>query len=227
MVHIDAAGRLSVRDEVRVLVVEDHPVVRRGMVEVINEQDDLHVCGETDSMPEAMRLLNETSPRVVLVDLGLSSGHGIELIEMIRERCPHVKILVVSAQDERLYAERCLRAGAAGYIGKQEATDRLVDAIRQVIAGEVSLSKNMANQLLHTMVGGNELRTDPISTLTNRELEVYEMIGRGLTTRQIADQLVLSPKTVESHREKIKIKLDLANTNELMRHAVEWVLQNP
>jgi len=226
MGHINSVGRLSVGTEIRVLLVEDHPVVRRGMAGVIREQPDLRVCGEAANMAEAMRLLREHRPHVAVVDLGLGSGHGLELIEMIREQNKRARILVVSAQDERLYAERCLRAGAAGYLGKEASAEELIAAIRRVAAGEVALSSEMSNQLLHAMVGGAVKDVDPISTLSNRELEVFELIGNAQTTRQIAEHLVLSPKTVETHRENIKTKLGLTNTAELTRRAVEWVLKN-
>lgn len=226
MSRLDASGRLGIESSLRVLIVEDHPLMRRAMSGIIAEQSGFHVCGEADSVDDAWRQLKESRPQVVVVDLGLSHGHGMGLIEQIRSHCKHTKILVVSAQDERLYAERCLRAGASGYLNKKEAADRLVEALRRVAEGEVYLSSAMANQLLHTMVRGDRPDTDPIATLSNRELEVFQMIGQGLSTKEIAAQLDLSGKTIETHRENIKRKLDLPRTNDLMRRAVEWVLEN-
>jgi DNA-binding NarL/FixJ family response regulator len=228
MPHIDGSNRLVSGPDLRVLIVEDHPLMRRAMAGVIDDQPRLQVCGEADTVDEALQLLKTSRPQVVIVDLGLSGGHGIELIGRIRSHSQHIKVLVVSAQDERLYAERCLRAGASGYLHKREAADRLIDALHRVVEGEVYLSEAMANQLLSLMVrrNGTAPDADPITTLSNRELGVFEMIGQGLATKEIAAQLDLSTKTIETHRENIKRKLGLPKTNDLMRRAVEWVLEN-
>lgn len=210
----------------RVLIVDDHPIVRRGMAVLVGEQPDMEVCGEADGVDDALRLVKQTRPNVVIVDLSLGSGHGIDLIERIHAYNPHIRMLVVSVHDEELYAERSLRAGAGGYVNKQEATDRLVHAIRRVLDGEVYLSGTMSDRLLSNIVAGESSSDNPIDALSNRELEVFELIGSGLMTKQIAAQLDLSPKTVETHREKIKAKLNLATTTELTRHAVQWVLES-
>ncbi len=209
----------------RVLLVDDHPLVRRGVAEVIARENDLEVCGEAADVAEAMRELDQTHPDVVLVDLSLRTGHGIELIEKIKAHDPHIKTLVSSMHDETLFAERVLHAGAMGYITKQESPEALLDAIRQVLRGEVYLSPRMTSRLLRRVASGGPPRQDPIQGLSNRELEVYEMIGQGLTIQQIATRLHLSPKTVETHREKIKQKLNLKSSTELNRRAVQWVLE--
>ncbi|NLY02124.1 MAG: response regulator transcription factor [Rhodopirellula sp.] len=210
----------------RVLIVDDHPIVRHGLAELVGHEPDLQVCGEAGDTPEALRQVEATQPHVVIVDISLKSGHGIELIEQIKAKYDQIKMLVSSIHDESLFAERALRAGAMGYINKQEATEKVIDAIRQVLRGEIYLSPRMSNRLLHTVVGGDRLNEDPIGGLSNRELEVFEMIGQGLTTKQIAGKLHLSPKTIETHREKIKMKLNLANSTELSHRAVQWVLEN-
>ena len=209
----------------RVLLVDDHPLVRRGLAEVIAREPDLETCGEAADVAEAVREVERAKPDVVVVDLTLKSGHGIELIERLKGLDPNVKILVSSMHDEMLFAERVLRAGAMGYISKQEPPETLVQAIRQVLRGELCLSPRMTSRILHRAVGGSLTSEDPVHGLSNRELEVYEMIGQGLTIQQVAMRLHLSPKTVETHREKIKQKLNLKNSSELNRRAVQWVLE--
>ena len=221
----DADSRME-SSRYRVLIVDDHPIVRHGLAELVGHEPDLQVCGEAGDTPEALRQVEATQPHVVIVDISLKSGHGIELIEQIKAKYDQIKMLVSSIHDESLFAERALRAGAMGYINKQEATEKVIDAIRQVLRGEIYLSPRMSNRLLHTVVGGDRLNEDPIGGLSNRELEVFEMIGQGLTTKQIAGKLHLSPKTIETHREKIKMKLNLANSTELSHRAVQWVLEN-
>lgn len=210
----------------RVLIVDDHPIVRHGLAELIGHEPDLEVCGEAADTTEALHQVEATQPHVVIVDISLKSGHGIDLIEQIKAKDEHIRMLVSSIHDESLFAERALRAGAMGYINKQEATEKVIDAIRQIIRGDIYLSPRMSNRLLHTVVGGDRLEQNPIEGLSNRELEVFEMIGQGLTTKQIAGKLHLSPKTIETHREKIKMKLNLANSTELSHRAVQWVLEN-
>jgi DNA-binding NarL/FixJ family response regulator len=209
----------------RVLLVDDHPLVRRGLADVIAREPDLETCGEAGDVQEAIREVERTKPDVVVVDLTLKTGHGIELIEKLKGHDPLIKTLVSSMHDEMLFAERVLRAGAMGYISKQEPPDMLVRAIRQVLQGEIYLSPRMTSRLLHRMTTGSPTQTDPVQNLSNRELEVYEMIGQGLTIQQIAVRLHLSPKTVETHREKVKQKLNLKSSAELNRRAVQWVLE--
>jgi len=210
----------------RVLIVDDHPIFRRGIAELINEEGDMEVAGEASNTIEAIRMVAEMRPDVVVVDLSLQDGHGIELIEQISQRVDGPQMIVCSMHDESLFAERALRAGAMGYVNKQETSERLVDAIRRVQRGEVVLSPKMTRKLLHNVVGGKTGEQSPMESLSNREFEVFEMIGEGLTTKQIAARLDLSPKTVEAHREKIKTKLGLANSAQLSRRAFLWVYEN-
>ena len=210
----------------RILVVDDHPIVRRGLRELVDGEPDLEVCGEAAGAAEALRELETARPDVVVVDLTLKSGHGLELIQQIKARDQRVKMLVSSMHDESLFAERALRAGASGYISKQESPEKIIDAMRQVLQGGVYLSSRMANRLLHRITTGEQLAKTPIESLSDRELQVFEMIGQGLSTKQIARKLQLSHKTIETHREKIKAKLDLKNSTELSRHATQWVLED-
>ncbi len=213
------------RQRSRVVLVDDHPLVRRGLADVIAREADLEVCGEAADVAEGMEVVERTNPDLVVVDLSLKSGHGIDLIEQIRARSDRTKILVSSMHDETLFAERVLRAGAMGYVTKQESPDTLLAAIRQVLRNEVYLSPRMTSRLLHRAVSPGGTTADPLERLSNREIEVFEMIGQGLTTQQVARRLKLSPKTVETHREKIKQKLNLKNSAELGRRAVQWVLE--
>jgi len=210
----------------RVLIVDDHPIVRRGLTEMINQEPDLEVCGESADTAEALEQVKQKSPDVMVVDLSLRTGHGIDLIEQVKALDDRIRMIVSSMHDESLFAERALRAGALGYLSKQEPAGKLIDAIRHVARGEIYLSSTMSNRLLYAVVGGDRLDRNPIASLSNRELEVFEMIGQGLATKQIAGKLRLSPKTIETHREKIKNKLNLCNSNELNRRAVQWVLEN-
>ncbi len=209
----------------RVFIVDDHPVVRLGLAELIEHEPDLEVCGTAAEVSEAMHQIESVHPDVAVVDISLKGGNGIELIEQTKARHTDVKILVSSMYDESLFAERALRAGAMGFINKQEPPDELLSALRQVISGQVYLSARMANRLLNCVVGGRAPQRDPIEGLSNRELEVFELVGQGMTTKQIARRLTLSPKTIETHREKIKKKLSLKNSAELSCRAVQWVLE--
>jgi DNA-binding NarL/FixJ family response regulator len=210
----------------RILVVDDHPIVRRGLRELVADEVDMEICGEAEDVVQARHQIDATRPDVVVVDLTLKSGHGLELIQETKARNDRVKMLVSSMHDESLFAERALRAGAAGYISKQESPEKIIDAMRCVLRGEIYLSSRMSNRLLHRLSVGEPLEKDPIENFSDRELQVFEMIGRGLTTKQISRELELSHKTVETHREKIKAKLNLKTSAELSRHATQWVLEN-
>jgi DNA-binding NarL/FixJ family response regulator len=213
----------SLQTQYRVLIVDDHPIVRLGLKELISEEPDFEVCGEAENVAEALRQVEAQQPDVVIVDISLDGENGIDLIERVKARFPSVKTLVSSIHDETLFAGRVLRAGAMGYVSKREAIRCIVDALRQVMRGEVYLSSRMASRLLHRAVVGQSLDQDPVETLSNRELEVFEMIGQGMTTLQIARRLSVSPKTVETHRKKIKMKLSLQNSTQLSRCAFQWV----
>ena len=215
------------RKAVKILIVDDHPIVREGLAARIARQPDLVVCGEAEDVADALELVKTTQPDLIIVDLSLKSGQGLDLIKRVKARFEDAKMLVSSMYDESLYAERALRAGALGYINKQEMSDKIVDAIRQVMDGKIYLSPPMTERLLQRAVGAApQLVQSPIESLSDRELEVFKMIGTGKTTRQIAEELHLSVKTVETHRENIKTKLDIPNSAELSREAVQWVMEN-
>jgi DNA-binding NarL/FixJ family response regulator len=210
----------------RILIVDDHPIVRQGLRLLIDAQPDLTVCGEAQGLSQAMQLYRDAKPDLLVVDISLENGNGIELIKELIAQNDRQRVLVCSMHDETLFAERCLRAGAKGYVNKEEATEQLVEAIRRVASGRVYLSARMTDRMLCRQVGsGEESPRSAIESLSDRELEVFEQIGHGVTTRQIAEKLHLSPKTVETYRENIKHKLNLSNASELTQHAVQWVLE--
>ncbi|NLE37146.1 MAG: response regulator transcription factor [Pirellulaceae bacterium] len=209
----------------RILIVDDHPIVRRGLRELIDDEPDFEVSGEAEDVDDALRMVERLSPDVVIVDLSLKESHGIDLIQALKARGEKPKTLVSTMHDELLFAERVLRAGASGYVSKKELPETIIVAVRQILRGETYLSEAVAKRLaLRRRIG--DVASDPISTLSNRELTVFEMLGRGLATKQIAHRLELSQKTVETYRENIKVKLKLRNSSELSRQATQWVLEN-
>ncbi len=212
----------------RVLIVDDHPAVREALALRIGRQPDLEVCGEAADTSEALSLVAETQPDVAVVDISLKTGNGIDLIKRIRGHDDHIRILVWSMHSELLYAERALHAGALGYINKDQATDRIVEAIRRVLAGKVWLSDAMVERLLHRTVGTArpEATRTPLDALADRELEVFRLIGQGVKTAAIAERLHLSVKTVETYRDRIRQKLDLDDGTKLVHYATQWVLEN-
>ena len=211
----------------RILLVDDHPVVRHGLAQLINEARDLHVCGQASNVAEALEMVASQRPDLVVVDICLQNANGIELIKQIKAQYDdEVKMLVSSMHDESVFAERALQAGAMGYVSKEEATEKIVTAIRQVLEGRTFLSGRMTERLVRRVTHGEAPAvTNSIDTLSDRELEVFELMGRGWTTRKIASELHLSPKTIETYRQHIKTKLGLQNTSELVVRAAEWVLQ--
>jgi len=215
------------RDQiVKIVLVDDHPIVRHGLRRLIADEPDLEVCGETSTAAEALSVIESTGPNLVLIDVSLEEGSGLELIKQIKASYPAVRMLVVSMHDESLFADRALSAGAMGYITKQKATTDLVQAIRQVLDGRVYLSERMTSRMLYRLVDKEQPSEDnPIERLSDRELEVFELIGQGVSTRKIAERLHISVKTVETHRENIKRKLDLEANLELIRWAVQWVFE--
>lgn len=207
----------------QVLVVDDHPVMRWGYISLINQESDLEVCGEAGSALEALEKINDCRPDIVIVDISLEGLNGIELTKHVRSQHPELPVLIVSMHDESLYGERALRAGARGYIMKKEARSKIVDAIRQVLRGSFYLSNEMSTKILLQYQGGRiENERSSIERLSDRELEVFELFGRGYSTREIAEALLISPKTVDSHRTRIKTKLAVDSTAELLQQAVQW-----
>lgn len=210
----------------RVFIVDDHPIVRHGLRQMLNQEDGLLVCGEASNAAEAIARISETKPDVIMVDISLETSNGIELTKTIRQSDGDVGILVLSMHDECLYAERALRAGANGYVMKQEAASTVVRAVRTVLNGDLYVSEMVASRMLRDFLeGGKSGAKNPggVYHLSDRELEVFELIGRGRTAAEIAKLLKLSVKTVETHRGHIKQKLKLRNAAELMQHAVNWV----
>jgi DNA-binding NarL/FixJ family response regulator len=207
----------------RVLIVDDHPIVRQGLTQLIGQEGDLEVCGEADDVTSAFAAIERLAPDIAIVDLMLRGSTGIELIKELKAHHPDLRILVISMHDEAVYAERALRAGAHGYIMKEVATHEVLTALRTVLAGDVYVSKEMISRILRRMVGGGP--SDGIDRLTDRELEVFQWIGRGLSVIEIGEKLKVSPKTVETYRAHIKEKLGLANANDVLRVAVSWLEQ--
>jgi DNA-binding NarL/FixJ family response regulator len=207
----------------RVLIVDDHPIVRQGLRWMIEESDDLRVCGEAESVADARRLVDELAPDVVVVDLTLGQGDGLELVREVHGRQPGLPMLVLSMHEEEIYAERLLAAGAMGYIMKQAASDQLLTALRTVLAGDRYLSASLRARLADRAAAHPSAPVaDPIERLSNRELQVLSLVGRGLSTRQIAGDLALSVKTVETHRQSIKRKLGLGSNAQLVRYALQF-----
>ena len=213
-------------DKHQVLIVDDHPVVRQGLAQILNEEPDIKVCGGAASIEEGIRLTRELSPDLVVADLSFSEGSGIDLILQIKALDPEIKVFVWSTFAESLFAERAFRAGAMGYLSKQEPVETLVTAIREVLRGKIYASPQMTNRFLRQLAVGQSLNVDPVESLSDRELQVFQGIGRGKTSKQIARELGLKPKTVDTHREKIKRKLRIKNVAQLNCCAVQWMMEN-
>ena len=208
----------------RVFLVDDHPIVRHGLTQLINREPDLMVCGESKDGSDALIAIGAAKPDVVVVDLTLKCSNGFSLIKNLIALDPKLSILVLTVHEESLYAERCLRAGAKGYLMKEEAMENVLLAIRRILAGRVYLSEEMESKLFRTSRKRREtVITSPSERLSDRELEVFRLLGQGVGTRQIAKLLNLSISTVECHRAKIKVKLDVKSGTELLQHAVKWV----
>ncbi|MBM4142861.1 MAG: response regulator transcription factor [Lentisphaerae bacterium] len=220
-------GSRSATARRRVLIVDDHPIVRAGLTHLIRGEPDLDVCGEADNASDAQQSVAEKRPDLVLLDISLQGANGIELTKTIAVHFPELPILVLSMHDEHLYAERALRAGARGYVMKQEATGTLLRAIRKVLDGGLFVSDGIATRMLKTYVseGSAERSRRGVESLSDRELEVFELIGRGVPTREIARRLRLSVKTVETYRTHIKNKLNISNAAELVQRAVRWLAE--
>lgn len=208
----------------RIFIVDDHPIVRKGLGQLINQEEDLVICGEAENAEAALELLKKVKPDLAIVDISLRGIDGIELTKLIRARFDNIPVLVVSMHDESLFAERALKVGARGYIMKQEAIEKMMEAIRKVLRGELYVSERVSANIVKRFVDGKaEGISSPEELLSDRELEVFHLIGQGFATRQIADQLHVSVKTVETYRANIKEKLNLKNATELIKHAVHWI----
>ncbi len=208
----------------RIFLVDDHPITRQGVVVLINQESDLEVCGEADSAPKAFDLLQKSKADLAVVDISLKTTSGIELTKNLKVLLPDLPVLIMSMHDESLYAERALRAGAKGYVMKQEASDNILIAIRRILDGELYLSEKMKEKMLHRLVHNRKDEVVfSIDTLSDREMEVFQLIGNGFSTRQIATKLNLSVKTIDSYREHLKLKLHIEKGADLVRHAIQWV----
>lgn len=212
------------KDKARILIVDDHPIVRQGLENLINLEKDLIVCQQVETAYQAMKAINKLKPDMIIVDISLKEKNGLDLIKDIKVQYPDLPALALSMHDESLYAERVIRAGAKGYIMKQQATENIVKAIHKVLDGQIYVSDTMAAKMMYKLVGQKKDKAAVSTTeiLSDRELEVFLLIGKGYGTRQIADQLYLSVKTIESYRAHIKEKLALSNATELLQHAIQW-----
>ncbi len=222
-IPIRLASQPTVTTQRRVLIVDDHPIVRQGLRRMIEPESDLVVCGEVQTEREARAAIRALAPDVVIVDISLAQGDGLELVRDVHAQRPELPMLVLSMHDELIYAERLLAAGASGYIMKHAASDQLLIALRQVLSGGTYLSESLANNLgRNDGSAGGALSADPIDRLSNRELQVLSLIGRGQSSREAAEGLGLSVKTVETHRQSLKRKLNLATNAQLLQYAINW-----
>jgi DNA-binding NarL/FixJ family response regulator len=211
----------------RIIVVDDHPLLREGLMKLLGAQEDLECCGEADNVSDAKRLVVGQKPDLMLLDLRLKSGDSLDLIKTMKVEAADLKILVISQHDEMLFAERALRAGASGYVMKENATDEILAAVRCVVGGELYFSQRVgAAAVRRSLTAKPEASRSGIERLSDRELQVFQLIGASFSTREIAEQFNLSVKTIETHRENIKQKLDLRDAAELNRYAQTWAAEN-
>jgi DNA-binding NarL/FixJ family response regulator len=207
----------------KIFIVDDHPIMRQGLGQLINHEPDMLVVGEAEDAATALTGVMDTKPDLVIIDISLPGKNGLELIKDIRSVQRHVALLVHSMHDESLYVERVLRAGAQGYIMKHEGGKKVMDAIRKVLSGDIYVSTSMSTKILEIFSNRRSTTTDPVEALSDRQFEIFQMIGQGKGTRAIAEELKVSVKTVDAHRANIKEKLGLRTGNELVRYAVRWV----
>ncbi|HTD67239.1 MAG TPA: response regulator transcription factor [Candidatus Limnocylindria bacterium] len=226
-----AATGTSIADKkkFRIILVEDHPIVRQGLAQLINQQPGLSVVGEAESAAKALELVRAQKPDLVILDVSLPKTNGLELIKQLKSEKPQLPMLVISMHDETLYAERALRAGARGYVMKKEPSEKMLLAINRVLKGEIYVSDRMKQKMLQHLVSNQvpEENSSPLDHLSDRELEVFQLLGNGFATRQIAEQLNLSIKTIESYRENLKLKLSVKSGAELIQHAIQWMKSEP
>lgn len=210
----------------RILIVDDHPLFRHGIALLVNGESDLELCGEASAAPEALAEIRRLNPDLVILDISLKGTNGIELMKSIKVEFPKLPVLVLSMHDEMLYAARAMRAGARGYVMKQEALEKVMEAVHEVLRGEIYLSPGMAKRMIHEHIQGPvDGGKSPVERLSDREMEVLQLIGQGRGVREIAQELNLSVKTVESHREHIKQKFTFSSAREVTHFAVQWVSQ--
>ncbi len=211
----------------RIIIVDDHPSTREGLMSRLEAEPDLIVCGEAADVDEALDVIERVQPDLAVIDVSLKTGSGIDLVKEVKRHHPRVRTLVWSMYEESLYAERALRAGAMGYINKQHVTEKIIEAIRTVLAGDLFLSKELSAKMLHRVIEGKEaVACSPVDALSDRELETFRLMGQGMNTKEIAKAMKLSPKTIETYRARIKEKLAVDDMTALTREATQWVLQN-
>jgi DNA-binding NarL/FixJ family response regulator len=208
---------------IKILIVDDHPVVREALACRVAKNPEFVICAEADSVEQACQLAEETHPDIVITDITLKHGDGIELVQRLKSLDARMRILVLSMHPDHVYAEQALRAGALGYINKEETAEKVIEAIRDVMAGRIRVSDAIREALLRRVHGARKVADDPVDTLTDREMEVFRLIGEGRKSTEIAEELKVSVKTIETHRDRIKKKLGLADGTELIRRAVLWV----
>ena len=220
-----AAQRTTAKAK-RVLIVDDHPMMRDGLRQLLSGEAGIEVCGEADDGPNALNLAEKLTPDAAIVDITLRTSNGLEMIKDLHLRSPSTLVLVLSMHDEALYAERVLKAGGRGYVMKQEGGKKIVEALRTVLSGQIAVSPAVSNRILNSFSGQANSGGQVTEQLSDREFEIYKLVGEGSLTKDIADKLHISPKTVEVHRVNIKKKLGIASFPELIRHAVRWVETN-
>jgi DNA-binding NarL/FixJ family response regulator len=218
-------SRLGSQRTVRIALIDDHALVVEGLAALIAKHPDLEVCGEADNAKDAVELVGRTQPHVAIVDISLKNSSGIDLITRLKSRFSSVKVIVSSMHDELVYAERALQAGAMGYVHKQQGSEKIIDAIRCVMEDRIFVSEEVSNRLLaRAAKKGIDMERSPVESLSNRELQVFELIGQGYSTRKIAERLHLSTKTIDTYRQNIKVKLNLSDAAEVNHYAAQWVL---
>lgn len=215
---------MNTAEKTKIFIVDDHPIVREGLAQLINQEEDLTVAGEAEDATETLKSIAKLKPDLAIVDISLKGSSGIELTKNILSKYPSMLVLIMSMYDESLHVERAFRAGAKGYLTKQEATDHVVTAIRKVLGGDIYVSDKWRDRLAHKFIRGGTAKGSSAGVLSDRELEVLQLIGQGYATQKIASELHVSGKTIESHYANIKDKLDLKNSHELIQYAVKWCL---
>jgi len=215
----------TMKKKSKVFIVDDHPIVRQGLIQLINQESDFVICGDVGDISSAMKDIAKKRPDIVLIDIALGQANGIRLIEDIAREFPEILMIALSMHDESVYGERCLKAGARGYLMKQEEPENVITALKKVISGEVYISENLRDMFLNKFINKKgQTPNTSISSLSNRELEVFQLFGQGLKTQQIASELNLSVKTIETHVEHIKRKMNFNNLHELTTHAIRWAV---
>ncbi|HEV2970528.1 MAG TPA: response regulator transcription factor [Pirellulales bacterium] len=223
-----AESKQPLAPKARVLIVDDHELVRQGLRALISSDPGLEVCGEAPDLANAMQLARKWNPNIVVVDVSLGDTNGLDLVRLLRKHCPDSKTIVSTMHEEKVYGERALRAGAHGYVCKQDPAGTVLKAIRQVLDGRLAFGEELTNRVLQRAMNEHgQVEESPISTLSDRELEVFRLIGQGLKAHEIAKRLHVSPSTLDTYRSRLKTKLNAGSGAELTRQAVQWVLENP